>query len=173
MYSWLSSRIAKRMSARKNFPTHRLFGRRSRHEIRSMRSISALSGLTRAGYGSIGRSERGGTYALERRHSPRVRLAGAERAGRARDRTRLQRAALVFPLGQAAVENEHLVRAKKAKGPPHPRGREQRAGLVDDDRVGIGDAEGAHIARKLLRVRQHVGQRIGAVRNRIDVKADR
>jgi hypothetical protein len=60
-----------------------------------------------------------------------------------------------------------------AKRPPHARGADDPAHVVDDHPVAAADAERAHGTGEVIRGRQHVGQGIGVVRDGVDVEEHR
>ena len=79
----------------------------------------------------------------------RPRWGGLERPGGAEE-------------GQAgllvAVQHRHLIVPEKAQHPPSPRRGEQAELVVAHHAAVVGDAERAHLPRKVIGTRHHVGQ---------------
>ena len=78
-----------------------------------------------------------------------------------------------LPGWQAAVEHVDLSGAEDAEGPPHARRRIKAGGVIDDDGVGVGDAERAHRRAELIRPGQHVRQIGGGVGDGVEVEEHR
>jgi hypothetical protein len=76
-----------------------------------------------------------------------------------------------LPLRHAAVEHAHPVGAERAEGPPDARRAVEPDAVIEHDGGVVADAERADLRGELLRRRQHVGQGIGLVRDRVDVEA--
>ena len=81
--------------------------------------------------------------------------------------------ALGAPLRQPAVEDHDVGRAHDLERPPDPRRRGEADAVVDDDLLFLVDAERADRGRELPRRRQHVGQGIAGVGDRVDIEEDR
>ena len=64
-----------------------------------------------------------------------------------------------------------LLGAERAERPPHPRRAIEAEAVIEHDRHAVADAERADLVGELLGRRQHVGQGIGLVRDRVDVEA--
>ena len=82
-------------------------------------------------------------------------------------------AALGAPLLQAAIQDPHVPMPERQEHPPHPGGCDPAAGIVDHDRIVVGDAERADVAAELFGVREHMRQRIGMIGDRVDVEPHR
>ncbi len=97
----------------------------------------------------------------------------AERGRLRRHLALLDLAAFRDPFFQAAIEHAHVVVAEGQEHPPRAGRRDPTAGIVDHDRVVIADPEPADIASELFGRREHVRQRVGMVRHRVDVEKHR
>ncbi len=82
-------------------------------------------------------------------------------------------AALAQPFLQAAVEHPDIAMAERQEHPPRPRRGDPAAGIIGDDGVGIGNAEGCNIARELIGARKHMRSRIPVIGDGVDVEEHR
>ena len=83
------------------------------------------------------------------------------------------RPAFGFPRRKTAVEDERILGAEDAEGPPHARRRIEAGRVIDHDSVGLGDAERAHRRAELVRSGQHVRQIGGRVGDGVEVEEHR
>ena len=89
------------------------------------------------------------------------------------DRAGFNRSPFCLPFRKSSIEDEDVLDAEQAKRPPYPRRRKHACAVIHDDGVAIGDSERPDLARELLGVRQHMGQGVGMIGNRVDVEAYR
>ena len=76
------------------------------------------------------------------------------------------------PSVESAIEKVDILRSEGPEGPPCSGCGEDAFLLVDDDVMLIADSKSRHVAGKDIGRRQHVGQRIGVVGERFDIKED-
>src|SRR4029077_15906025 len=81
-------------------------------------------------------------YVALHRHGACVHL-GVKLAGDAHHGTRFGLSPSSSPGGQAAIEDEYVFGAKNAERPPHAWRGKKAESIIDDDRVGLADAESA------------------------------
>ena len=90
-------------------------------------------------------------------------VAGREMAFARRGGDVLDRPAFGDPLGQAAVEHDHVLMAHGPEGPPDAGGRPQAQLVVDDHAGAVAEAQLADPRGELHRAGQHVGKRRSGV----------
>ncbi len=95
-----------------------------------------------------------------------------EDSGGAANFSGVRREAGFDPGAKSSIEKINIFRSEGSEGPPCSRCREDSFLLIDDDVLLIRYAESRHVSGKLVGRRQHVGQRIGAVGERFDIKED-
>ena len=81
-----------------------------------------------------------------------------------------QRTALALPFRQAAVEDRDVLMAEHPEHPPGARRRKQANGVVDDDLLPSPMPIRRTAAENFSAARQHMGQGVRSVGDRVDVE---
>ena len=97
-----------------------------------------------------------------------------ESPARQRRPAALERAALAAPLEDAAVQHGHTLVPEDAEHPPHSSGAQVQAGaVVNDEIIGVVEAERRHLFGEVVRGGKHVRQRRRPVARGIEIEKER